>query len=761
MLAASPNPAALALSPLVGWLLLVCGIAGGILAIVGREGWRRWWLGLEDPRPLALFRVIFALIILVDIDSLGGDLPFLFSDEGLFAADGLEALLGPASERPLFGLVHQSRFSLLYRWDSPTALWIHLAAFNLAGVLLAIGLWTRASAIACFGLFVSFLSRDEIFWEGTELILRCLFFYLVLARSGQALSVDNWLRCRRLRRAGRLSLPGLPGEGAGAPPSAAHPAGLEAIYRRIPAWPRRLMILQIAALYLTTGAVKNGDVWAAGDALYYALLLDHFYRVYPQALAAALGTNLFRVMTWVTRAWEILFPLVIVGMVIRWRWREGLALVGRAWTIAALAWIGLGLGALAILVVALPVHLPPSLSEAQVRGIQGAAALAWLAGMAAIAGLRRRLARGPLRLGPWTIDRETLVAWTLGRRIWLTLGIVFHLHLMILMSIGAFQPIMLAATLLFLDADEVRWILARLRLRGAAAPPPEDPALPRLARDPTPLPWRALAAALALATLGVVVEVASEGRIAWRWFGAAILGGLVLLVLRGRGRTPIDAPPGAPPLAFGPLGRLAVGAIILVQIVGVALWLVPDKAICASWRGPARRALQPWLALTQTTQGWGMFAPNPPTGNVFLKIEVTRPSGEVVDLRTDVYAREQMPIPYLGYDRMRKVNRRVLTEGARFRPWVARYWCRRWAREHGGELPKEVRLLRLGYPIPRPEELAQSGPYDPHERLRTHGSEHLVHREPCAPSEAPAGGEGRPLAAPGGERRSAPRPLSD
>jgi hypothetical protein len=83
-----------------------------------------------------------------------------------------------------------------------------------------------------------------------------------------------------------------------------------------------LMILQVAALYCSTGTVKNGAVWASGDAFYYALNLDHFYRFEPQQLSAIFGTNLFRINTWVVHWWEAFFPLVVLGLVSRFMRRE-------------------------------------------------------------------------------------------------------------------------------------------------------------------------------------------------------------------------------------------------------------------------------------------------------------------------------------------------------------------------------------------------------------------------------------------------------
>ncbi|MCA9662579.1 MAG: hypothetical protein KC486_29840, partial [Myxococcales bacterium] len=474
--------------------------------------------------------------------------------------------------------------------------------------------------------------------------------------------------------------------------------------------------------------------------LYYALNLDHFYRFYPQAMSAVFGTTLFRLMTWVTKAWEVLFPLVIVGMIIRWRRQQRLpAATQGERRLAAAMWIVLGLGALAIALVTLPVHVAPTPAGEgpSVAALQLALALAWVLLMIGVAGFARAIRRGGARIGRWTIDAERLVAWTLGRRIWLTLGVVFQLHLLILMSIGVFQPIMLAANLLFLDGRELRIILGWLRIPGAKVAA-EDPRLPDLARDPTPLPRALLFAALGLAVVGVVAQVVSGGALRWRIFGALILVGLLVYVRR----RPTVAAPADPavtstiPFAYGPLGRLLIGALTLVQCVAVALWLVPDKGSTEAFREPARRVFQPWLKLTQTTQSWGMFAPNPPTANAFLKVVVVDPRGDAWDLRTDVYAPENFPIPLLGYDRRRKINRRILNE-ERYQPWVARYYCRRWALERGGEVPHEVRLIRYGYKIPAPAELAAVGPYDPMTRLRDHGFEHAVHREFCV--DAPEG----------------------
>ncbi|MBK8236267.1 MAG: hypothetical protein IPK74_11965 [Deltaproteobacteria bacterium] len=117
-----------------------------------------------------------------------------------------------------------------------------------------VGRRTRTATIVAWLLMTSLTGRNPIYWTGADVVYKAFFFLLVLSRSGHAYSVDNWLRCRKLRRAGRLR-------------TREHQADTtrEPIHRRIPAWPRMLMILQLATVYLYTGSAKTGGIWAAGD----------------------------------------------------------------------------------------------------------------------------------------------------------------------------------------------------------------------------------------------------------------------------------------------------------------------------------------------------------------------------------------------------------------------------------------------------------------------------------------------------------------
>src|SRR5690606_30117303 len=96
----------------------------------------------------------------------------------------------------------------------------------------------------------------------------------------------------------------------------------------------------------------------------------------------------------------------------------------------------------------------------------------------------------------WLMDRRTLnfvLSWVFGRRFWLGLGLIFHIHLILLMNIGWFTPGAVATYICFLNGGELANLLHAIKRaagrfipawRELAPPvPAEDPRLPHLHRD--------------------------------------------------------------------------------------------------------------------------------------------------------------------------------------------------------------------------------------------------------------------------------------
>ena len=866
-----PNFDAIALSPGVGWLLFAALVCLALFFLAHRDSWRRFWLRLDDPRPLGAMRIAFGLCALCNVNGLWELFEYLFTDEGLFPTDIAQHYRarsqfagfgdGTAETDPWgffsFGAFVEwlkgPNWSLLLFNSSPRFFWTYLVVFEVVMVLFIIGFQTRWTKWLAWFLFMGIILRNTLFWEATENVYKVFFFYLCLSRCGEAYSVDNWLRCRRLRREGRLSEPGGRGGGAGAPAEGELPA-LEPIYRAIPAWPRMLVVLNVAALYCATGVLKNGPVWRRGDAMYYAFNLDHFYRLPPQDLSALFGDTLFRLSTWITHWWEALFPLLVLGLLLRWHRREGIERLRglRLWQ----ARIGLGgfVAAFYLLVLySYPVHFETTpegfavfggliefAPDKALRGVQtmvavGAPLLAVLV-VAVYRWLRRRADT------PWSergklggFDLEWVCRWLLGRRIWLVLGLIFHGHLILTMNIGWFSPGLLTCYLAFLNGDELGALFARFaawahrwlkipmpaHLRAGERVPSMDRSLAQLRhRDGHLLGVPELLTCLGLAIVAVIRRVQTDADmwaalgkltskakvnlpegllaqtpeiqsnwfvamiaalalvaiarrrqgfmfhpafapviVALAWFGSVlaereavamswVVGAVAALAFVACRRGPKDeAPSPAGPWAYGPLGRVVAMVVIIYHLCAVATTQFPEKDSWSTFRRDAKASFTDWLRTTHTNQGWGMFAPNPPRRNVFLRVTVTDQSGEVYDLNNDVYAcflpdateetcRAVYPIPWIWYTRQRKMNRRIAGSeggtGAWYQKWHARYVCRRWELDHG-ELLEKVELYKITYPI-RPPEEARGNPYDPKTQYHRKGSHRRIHTTRCGDS---------------------------
>lgn len=904
----APNEQAIAVSDVVGWLTLLAAIALIVILILHREAWRKWWLTAEDPRTLGLYRIVFSFTVMANMTDFSPYWRMLFTDEGIFTADVARHVHArhqfagfgdgftsdsPAGFFDIWGVLRfleGPKYSLLYFWDSPTFFTWYMVAFYACATLLMVGFRTRLMGVLTWFLMNGVFFRNHLFWEGTEVLYRVFLVYLICSRSGYAYSIDNWLRCRQLRRQHRLSERTDPECGSGAAPSGEHPYGKAAIYRLIPSWPRKLAMMQLATIYTTTGILKNGAVWGRGDSIYYAWNMDHFYRWEPQRLTALFGTNLLKLASWVTHWGEILFGLIFVGMIVRFAIDAKLpGLSGAKATIAKVAWLIIILVSSALIWVTWEVHFTPTLSGdgllfvLALVGVGFLATIAWVAlrriaphafdatrggavflavalaititffiltrgryspllrahtvtfskiifvigwtaGWLTMMSVWHRIAHTPLlvqgRTGLWLlgglaiaivdacilglsqpyyrtslalilvsaaaftiatvitlwlvlrkleaspdsrwrtflvtrhpIDREWVAKWLLGRRIWLT----FHVGLMggifVLMNIGWFQPGMLTQTLAFLTGAEVAWGLQKIgfRLRLTPHPTPvraEHPSLPHLHRDTYQVPQNAMFVTLSLVVLGVLVR-ATVWEKTWPWYAdwrwiwvlaVAFIAGVAWREYKTTEPKPlstIDPFTGSlrVPWAYGFVGRFVASSLLIWHLTAVATWLSPAKDSLSTWRPEARDVFETWLRVTTTDQGWGMFAPNPPRSNVFLRVLVTTDDGEVHDLNTDVYASERRPLPFIINDRMRKMNRRIIGgesgNSEWYRKWYARFICREWGIHHDGIEPMKVELVKYWYAIPSPTETARKGPYKPMELLASKGRTKVESTEHC------------------------------
>jgi hypothetical protein len=804
--------------------------------------------------------------------------------------------------------------SLFYFHGSPDFVTGFMVVFFVVLALYTIGFRTRVTGIIALLMMNGLYNRNGLYLEGTDTVFRVGWFLMIFARVDGAWSIDNSLRRARERRLfaqtsprfdwlhfgdrasswlwaglfagwfcrltdlslqwvivvvalgviGSMILGGVElqhrlaraadGTLAEFHAKRTTPTGEPIRFQLIPAWPRYLLMLQLICIYTSTGMYKTGNVWEAGDALYYSLNMDHFYRFegFTQWFSALFATTLFRWMTWVTLWWEKLFGVVAIGVVLDWglrhrdqpwyramdavvwrKWLGRVALVaGYAviWRIATVAYPWC---------LALEEGVPQDSAEGLATinrwmfGYIPAVIVAWFVLGRWPLKIPRLLAARRGKLEPLVIDQEMLRRCLFGRRVWLSLGLLFHGFLIVGMNIGMFPFIMLWVYFAFFTATpwlklfnwKVRFLrrwkatawLAPAWLDAALADRPADEAQgvvetgkQTLDRDPTGPwwvdPWRLLVGpitllrqrsraalvqiddaarerggripdALVLAVLAFAVSLAvmrgleaqsptertvgkttfvsdvrnfdgpdrealqAEAKAREEWIEqlgkAAKLCALSLLafavVAHFRRRGPLDRAPikqsGEPVLIGGPLVRTAVLGLMLWHGGAVGSLFTPTYPITGAWRGEVRQLFGEWVHGTNTSQSWKMFAPNPPRGNAFMRTIAIDQNGDewilAGPLGDDHF--ENRSRVFFWNDRMRKMHRRMSGKSK----WYLRYWaefhCREWALEHDGELPREIQIVVVKTPIPKPDKLDK--PSDPRKRkvtlklLQTHSCE--------------------------------------
>ncbi|MCH9679851.1 MAG: hypothetical protein K0V04_00330 [Deltaproteobacteria bacterium] len=743
-----------------GWLVFALVLLVCAYSWVRIETVRRFIYLADDPRVFAALRIGFAIMTIACFLNLEPYWRMLWSDEGIFDLEyaqdklGRQSLRGWSPEEGFFDGWAILNFvwhkpSLLFMWGSPKFVFGYMMVFFFVLVLYGAGVFSRTTGLIAWFLMSGIYNRNALYWEGTDTVYRCFWWILLFAKTGHAWSFDNWWRCRRLRKKGRLEDPDAP-EGT-------DQGQRQPIYRRVPAWPRYLFMMQLAALYLTTGAVKTGSVWAAGDALYYALNMDHFYRFEwtTQQVSAALGTNVFRLNTWVTHWWERLFPLLLVGMALRfslrhrdqpwyraydkpWRRWGGRALLVAIW---ALLW---RLNYLVLpFCLAMKGDRPVDPSEAIVKIhiawgiIIPTLVVAWYAlGRWPITVLRHGRSLGWLtERVPWLyipelhFNQHTMRAWLLGRRVWLALGIVFHGFLIAFMNIGMFAFIMLMTYAAMFEGEEIarvcRGFLELMRkIKGVrrlvpkgyarwfvpAQAPSSVPIRGRTVPDALVLLFGLMGAGLIWAKVTKPEWIEDVGELTYYWMGLIAVVALVFRLLPANAAAIRRAREPGPALAYGTLGR-ALALLALVWHAGaVGTSLLPSYPILNKWRSPSAASFGGYLRGTGTNQSWRMFAPNPPRSNTFLKTVVVEHDGDRWDLRNNAF--HYRPNPWIWNDRMRKMQRRMAGKGK----WYLRYWaawqCREWTLLTG-ETPYEIEISKLITRIPPPDAVAEKGPYHP------------------------------------------------
>ncbi|MFM7291092.1 MAG: HTTM domain-containing protein [Planctomycetia bacterium] len=250
------------------------------LAVIARAAaaFDHWVRDPVDPRPLAWFRSWLGLLSLVNLWLLWPDMPMWLGNDGVIPPDVHR------------GMVGGDRLSIYLVTGYSVAA---VGLIRLLGLVGGLGLWLgicpRCAAACAWLAAASYSWRNMEILHSGDTLIRIGTFFLIFARSDGALSLPRAVRRSFLAPAGQ---------------SPEHPL------RLVPAWPQRILQLQLCVVYFTAAVWKAlGPTWRNGTAVGIVLQLGEFQRFpIPDFLLTQAAS---RAMTYGTLAFEFGFPLLV------------------------------------------------------------------------------------------------------------------------------------------------------------------------------------------------------------------------------------------------------------------------------------------------------------------------------------------------------------------------------------------------------------------------------------------------------------------
>jgi hypothetical protein len=250
--------------------------------------WNKFFFAEQSPTPIALFRILYGLLIIATLTLLRPD---WLNWYGVHAWVSLPTALSlePGRRLDLFAVIPQSD-----AWID-VLFWVSLSS----AILLTIGFLTRLNSVVVFICLTSIQQRNLYITHGGDTFLRLAGFFLIFAPAGAALSLDRLIRIWRGKDSPNIQF-------------------------RSP-WAQRMIQLQLALVYFGSFCFKvKGAPWLHGTALYYVYHLDEFRRFpipswffHPGLLALGSWSALvlefsLGVLIWVK---ELRYVLLALGLV--------------------------------------------------------------------------------------------------------------------------------------------------------------------------------------------------------------------------------------------------------------------------------------------------------------------------------------------------------------------------------------------------------------------------------------------------------------
>jgi hypothetical protein len=233
----------------------------------------RWnWLTLpERAERLAAFRIGVALVLLWDVVFAYWPLADAFFGQGSL---GSPEIFSSAQHG-------WQRWSLFHSIHNPFLYHMILLSWASAALCLLLGVFPRLSACWCWLCSISVISINYYLHNSGDNVRTISLFYLMLSPCGAVWALPRWLRGHKP----------------------------ETVY--IPAWPLRLLFVQMAFVYCINGLYKvTSAQWESGVVMHYVMANLAWTRVSYAMIPLPLP--LLQLETWTVVLWEVSFPLLVI-----------------------------------------------------------------------------------------------------------------------------------------------------------------------------------------------------------------------------------------------------------------------------------------------------------------------------------------------------------------------------------------------------------------------------------------------------------------
>jgi Vitamin K-dependent gamma-carboxylase len=238
-----------------------------------RAAWNEFFFAEQSPIPIALFRVVYGVMVIATLLLLRPDWMAWYGPHAwvsLATMQGVE----PGPRLNLFTVMPESYF-----WVQ-ALFWVFLAS----AACLTIGFLTRVNSVVVYLCLASIQQRNLFILHGGDTFLRVAGFFLIFAPAGAALSVDRLIRIWRGKE------------------------GAELRPRR--PWAQRMIQFELTLVYFVGFCWKvAGAPWVEGSALSYIYHLDELQR-FPVP-SWFLSPAILKLATWFTLVLEFALGVLI------------------------------------------------------------------------------------------------------------------------------------------------------------------------------------------------------------------------------------------------------------------------------------------------------------------------------------------------------------------------------------------------------------------------------------------------------------------